>query len=583
MVLLASALMLGASCAKGPNLRTVVGFHGQEWGDDGAPELDAIFAVHHFLCGYGGITPDCLPGHGVTKNSAPGDWRREHLHSGSTDATSAYYDERSEGKDARVRYGVDAAPLAFFVGHGDALHWNAASKPQRYVDLSDWMLFGNNRLRYLWQCSCEVLAHGVPRDGRFVQPWTFEGCRDSQDCRNVYERWLIAVDPKLRMVCGGSSRVCNFLEQVTEGTWDNYLNHGYDVADSFLFGIINADAGVPLCLTRAGEDALKSAFYDQRFTKEANSPAGAGETEYAYSMYPKCLLDSCQMVPPPVKGLLPFEPPAGLPILRARATLPKNLAESTPLGTEGEDAFRVCERKGVLSICGDTRSGAVYLEGPRPREAQLPPSEDLWGSIEAQIERFLDEWDPKVLGIEPEALEEKVEPTSVYALVLERVPVANTSAKPERAWKSAQLIWRRTVSTHGLDIPILGLGGRWTVQMAPDRSLITASQVKRTLSEENAEAGVRTVSRGEALNDALKFLEARGIADAYAPQPVDVVWGYKEEAGNCVQEELRIVYQFTFEPKDGDRYKAYPPRTVEILGQRREAEKPTDTNLCKRN
>jgi hypothetical protein len=45
-------------------------------------------------------------------------------------------------------------------------------------------------------------------------------------------------------------------------------------------------------------------------------------------------------------------------------------------------------------------------------------------------------------------------------------------------------------------------------------------------------------------------------------------WGYKEADGNVSQKDLRIVFQFAFVPKEQERVLEYPPRLVEVMGQK---------------
>jgi hypothetical protein len=45
-------------------------------------------------------------------------------------------------------------------------------------------------------------------------------------------------------------------------------------------------------------------------------------------------------------------------------------------------------------------------------------------------------------------------------------------------------------------------------------------------------------------------------------------WGFKEEAGNVEQKELRMIYRFDFRPKDRRDLLQYPPQLIEIDGLR---------------
>ena len=45
-------------------------------------------------------------------------------------------------------------------------------------------------------------------------------------------------------------------------------------------------------------------------------------------------------------------------------------------------------------------------------------------------------------------------------------------------------------------------------------------------------------------------------------------WGYKELDGNISQNRLGIVYQFAFMPKENKEMIDFPPRMIEIHGQK---------------
>jgi len=66
----------------------------------------------------------------------------------------------------------------------------------------------------------------------------------------------------------------------------------------------------------------------------------------------------------------------------------------------------------------------------------------------------------------------------------------------------------------------------------------------------------------QARDEALKQL---GAPEAYKLDQWR--WGYKELAGAVKQDELQIVFQFAFVPKDSQDLLQHPPQIVEVSGE----------------
>jgi hypothetical protein len=96
-------------------------------------------------------------------NHTPDTWTRRHMHVGLTNTANFYYDSdltpSGADTDERHRRRGDAVLLR---GHGTNWLDTWGMAPAR--EHEPGRLGGRGRLRYYWQCSCEVLATtAVPR------------------------------------------------------------------------------------------------------------------------------------------------------------------------------------------------------------------------------------------------------------------------------------------------------------------------------------------------------------------------------------------------------------------------------------
>lgn len=125
-------------------------------------------------------------------NHAPDNWTKRHIHVGLTNTSKFYYDKTltSTGSDIDPVDGIDTTMLFFYAGHGNPNLWcslgDTASQPD--VKLANVMQGGI--LRYYWQCSCEVFAHGPQcSDGGggtdYNCPQNFTGGADSASMQRV--------------------------------------------------------------------------------------------------------------------------------------------------------------------------------------------------------------------------------------------------------------------------------------------------------------------------------------------------------------------------------------------------------------
>ena len=143
--------------------------------------------------------------------------------------------------------------LLFYAGHGDPEKFWTVDEND-LVDIADVRLgncSSNGVVRYVWQCSCQVYAHGpnkitgtcggtgLPATPCYDNPGGWTGAAAEM---NVYHRWGPALDPAVRMACGASTNArC---EGIGGDIWSNLTISNTDIADAFLIGIWAANMSV---------------------------------------------------------------------------------------------------------------------------------------------------------------------------------------------------------------------------------------------------------------------------------------------------------------------------------------------------
>jgi hypothetical protein len=341
---------------RNPALNSAIAAHGNtDWHIDTAEE---------FLFGTD------MGGSSTAANHTPDTWARRHMHVGLTNTANFYYDSdlTASGADTDATSGIDDGSMLFFyAGHGSPTSWDTLgnSAGQGNMSLADWQDGG--RLRYYWQCSCEVFAHGPPCPG-FTDPHfkyacvgDFDGSADSYNMRNVYERWGPVLEPDLRMACGASTAAyCH--EDQTNAIWNNY-NNGFDVADSFILGLAWGDV-VPLCITMGGPNAATTPLYDTTFT---NQPNTSGTSHYHIQYLSNFASNPASF------ELDPHQIPELLPIFETRPMpLPQPLSDlefqcegdfMTHYGDRGEPwtQVRVSRLSGAVNVLGEQKA---TVDGP---------------------------------------------------------------------------------------------------------------------------------------------------------------------------------------------------------------------------
>jgi hypothetical protein len=529
------SLLLLTSCTpvRNPPLNSVVTAHGNtDWHIDTAEE---------FLYGTE------MSGAVTAANHVPDTWTRSHMHIGLTNTNNFYYDvdKIATGADTNASSGIENAMLFFYAGHGwpESFDTLGNSGIQSNMSLGDYP--GGGRLRYYWQCSCEVFAHGPQTcpgaTWEYACPGSFDGSADSAAHRNVYERWGPVLNNDLRMACGASTAAyCH--EDQANLIWDNYNNNGFDVADSFIDGL-NVGGVVPLCITKGGSDVTATPLYDTTFT---NLPNASGHTYYHIQYL-------SNFASTPTHPILNFKIPKYMPIYTVRPfplpdpirDIPFKEMDGWLISPEVIDSIGPVYRVNMLS-------GSVYTRGPRLLDVKRPAlSESEYLELAFSQAQKLGWMDGKTFS-------------GPYgeAMMLTSQPIEGASQESRPLQKNVIVTFRRTIDVDGLAVNVLGAGGTIRVQMNNDGTMLNASIVWREIDGVVGEVQIKTYE--QALQEAWAQIKE---ADAYKLDQWN--WGYKEESGNIEQTELHIVFQFTFVPKDPEALLKYPPQLVEISGELR--------------
>jgi hypothetical protein len=486
------------------------------------------------------------------------------------------------GKDDRSPYGLDSPSMVFLATHGAPTGWGVPGGG--FVSLKKKQVrVGDENLRYLWMCSCHVLAHGRPvaaDGGDYTAPATFTGGKDRREHRNAYARWKAALGPDLRLVCGGSGEVCANRQQSTDQIWDRYGNHDWQIADSFIDGLLAARSGVALCMTRGGAQPVDTPLYDQTFTRDANRSAALADADaYLHLLYPAPFPARSAVPPapqpPPRRQVYPmfvYDNDFGLTSCPEEA--PERVDENTCKSREGDPGPRAVV---------DRRSGATYLQGaaigyPMALPSEIPTADPDYR--EAQAEVTARGWLEPVGAAPADA--RHATPAGAR-LIIESARFDSDGKNAQRSQKAFLVRFRRVILVEvpgGIDhVPTLGPGGEVSLLVNNAGTMVRGSRVERAIAGSGVDVKMKPVLDPEAA--LTKLLTRAGVAEEleyYHRTPVETIWGYREEAGNCRQKVLRIVYQFSFEPQMGFDY--YGRLTLEIPAQELDQEPQVPVSPC---
>ena len=524
-----------------PGLNTAIAAHGNtDWHIDTANEF--LFGID-------------MNGKVTASNHVPSSWTRRHIHTGLSDANVFYHDRDriTTGNDTDATSGIDTAMLFVYAGHGyPPSSWDTLGNSANVSNVSIGDDPGWGLLRYYWQCSCTVFAHGpnccagdtchathpCPKSGEdwwYQCPGQFTGVSDSLKTPNVYERWGVAINPNLRMACGSST--CAYChESEVNRIWNNYNNLGYDVADSFINGLAVGNV-VPLCISMGGWSINNNPLVtDWTFTNQPNKSG----TQYFYIQY--------------LSNFASNKPPIMLP--RIPELMPKRiLVIPRPIPRPWVDErYRVEEGWMVTPNEVDERgprvrinqlTGAMYIAGPaEPLEEFAPMSEEVYIDL---AWRHVSE-----LGWSEELVSEPLGSKMMIA----GVSVENPD-RQQLVQKNVIVSFKRIVDVEGTQAPVLGEGGVIEIQMNNSGSLLNASKVWREIVGFEMWEPVKTYE--QAADEALEQVEhwwGYGVADW--------AFGYVEAAGNEAQGEMQLVYRFWLAPNERGEVRDLPPVMVEI-------------------
>lgn len=522
-----TAMLLSSCCPKNPTLNTVKTAHGNtDWHIDTAEEF---------------LTGKDMSGTTMADNHCPDTWTKTHMHIGLMNTNEFYYDKSvtAAGKDTDATSGIDKSMLFFYAGHGEATDFSTLGNDAFVSN----MLIGNcsnsskGTLRYYWQCSCEVFAHGPRNCGPgtydYSCPGDFDGSADSDAMRNVYERWGGRLDPTLRMACG-SSTLAYCWERETNKIWDNYNNKGYNVADAFIDGLHRYSWNTPLCITTGGFLTGNTPLFDSAFTNEPN-PSGP----YYHIQY---LSDFATTAP-----LFTIDIPELIPIYELVQPPLPDPYRTFKFEERGEWMYSSEQVKGRgPAIKVNRHSGAIYVSGERRFDDKAAPLQEK--EYVKAAKRIIAEQGWK---------EESASKPTGYRTMIQTMSKEGKKSETRKVQKNIVVTFKRTIKLDNKVVPVLGEGGVMSFQLNNDGSLYNASKVWRPVK------GVLRTTKAKRYEEAYEEALNR-IRKAEAYKLTDWKWGYEEAAGNVKQKEMKAVYEFNFLPIDLGKGKTYPPIIIKI-------------------
>jgi len=521
------AFALASCCPRNPAFNTVKTAHGNtDWHIDTAEEF---------------LTGKDMAGHTLAANHCPDSWTKTHMHVGLTNTNDFYYDKDvvATGEDTDATSGIDTPMLFFYAGHGEATDFSTLGNDAFVTNMRIGNCSGSgNRgaLRYYWQCSCEVFAHGpraCPSGYDYSCPGDFDGSPDSDAKRNVYERWGPRLDATLRMACG-SSTLAYCWDTETNKIWDDYNNKGYDVADSFIDGLHRYSWNTPLCITTGGLFTSTTPLFDTAFTNAPN-PSGT----YYHIQYLSDFASTAPSIVVPIPEWLPIYELIPLPL--------PDPYRKFQFEEQGEWMRSREEVKGRGSVVRVNRnSGALYLTGERRFDEKAAPLKEE--EYVRAAERIIREqgW-----------AEDLTARPGGYRTLIQTAPREGKPADARTSQKNVVVTVKRELSLDGTRVPVLGEGGVMSFQLNSDGSVYNASKVWRPVK------GVLRKTRSKSYDQAYREALAR-VEEKEAYKLSDWTWGYEEAAGNVKQTELAAMYVFNFLPVDPKRARNFPPMVVKI-------------------
>lgn len=488
-----------------------------------------------------------MAGSTTTSNCAPAGWTKNHIHVGLTN-TATYYNDKARiatGNDTDAGNGIDKPMLFFYAGHGNPTTWNTLGDNGHQTNLLLGNILGNGQLRYFWQCSCETFAHG-PRvcsggDCDYSEPENFDGSADSAAMRNVFERWGPVIGDDLRMACGVSTLAyCH--EGNVNAIWNKFNNEGRSVAESFILGL-GSSSVKPICMTRGGANIADTPLYDLTFTNRRNS-SGSGYLHILYSggtqTDPPLLVWRPDLIPRKLWRVRILPP--GDPVEFKRRLVIRDKVEQ----------LRDPQLAGASAIIKrNAEGGAVSLRaiGKAPRETvrSVRTVADQRKTALEFVRRI--GWLDKDAG-------------AVQVTQMLSASMADTGTKSPIVHGKRDVVVSiiQRVRNGDQTIDVLGTGGQVSVTLAPSGEVLAAARAWRQTALTQEQVAIKPYDRAQ--QEAMKKL-----VNAAAYKLAAWRFGYKQPAASANRNELPVVYEFDFVPKDREKLLDYPPQQVEIMAE----------------
>ena len=482
-----------------------------------------------------------MGGVSTAANFAPASWTKNHIHVGLTN-TAAFYSDKARvasGTDENLANGIDKPMLFFYAGHGNATVWNTLGNNGTQGNTLLGNITGKGQLRYYWQCSCEVFAHG-PRvcsgsDCDYSEPENFDGSADTVNMRNVFERWGPALGKDLRMACGVSTLAyCH--EGNVNKIWNNYNNNGLSVADSFIDGL-GSSTVKPLCITRGGSDIGKTPLFDEAFTNRRNS---SGDTHL------HILYAGGTQTEPPVLVWKPWL----LPLKLYRIDLipgpdPEPFRKLLLLNNGVEQIRSDQLQGGLASVTRNAESGALHLKAVGRTTSTVPDTSIDARRIALNFAQQIG-WLDKNAGA-----------ISSKKLLTSSMPLRGTANDIRNGEKGTLITVLRRLANGRQLVDSDGPGGRIDIIVDPTGKISRASRTWRQATVGSSEIAIKTFDQAQA--------EAqRRLVNAAGYRLADWRLVYREESPNVRQPQLQPMFTFDYVAIEKARQLTLPPQHIEV-------------------
>lgn len=581
---------------------------------------------------------------------APSTWSPVQLHvnAQNVDYSPYYWDKTvivapgKTGMDESAAGGIEGSRLLLYAGEGHPDGFMADFYDAQ-VDLG-MLSVGDRNVRYLFMLACNLFAHG-PRDllspGKdFTHPETFNAARvvagknwkDDDFMADVFNRWgqyygsepsglRSPLNPRLRLACGGSSRI-------GAGSYPTHLFWFYSTvvhlppADAWLVGLFSPENGSePLCMSR-GDSFLTSGLADRRFESEPLAAETPGHPKEIYIEYPVLGTESdpvnrAAFLRAPARALAPpQETPEEAPLLPViqvgPAPPPAFLQSASAAGSSLAFGFR----GGPASMMAPGFEQSFELPGQSPPIA-IVHGEDICLEQHPLNGSLVLSWRPPAKGRALSSTESRDTDQAGDALALNLLQLAQPPGQREPQDEDIRIVPRDTlaiqleidevpadrpegsetpVRTHGClyqrqttavhlqhrDVPILGEGGERFLARCPAAGLRQAAEVagngtavgvcQRTDSPVVSFVYNNMIVRGtrpssqktkaEAEEEARAQLAHR-IQQGAVYERVGLRWGYRAAPLHCSQREMYLIYQFDFASRNRV-YDGSAPISIEV-------------------